>query len=382
MGNESNNKAKIINYSSGKSLSVRLRGKRLSNSSISLYLDYYQGYSKKEDGSLKTNRKIEYLKIYLTDPPKTTQEREKNKETLLLAQDIRSKRESDIKHTTEGYVAPFKRKVNFFDFAEAYLRDYKKQDIRMIKMAIRVFQEFYKDSYLKLQQIDPILVRGFRDYLLSRYNGETPNSVFSRFKKMLNAACESGLLSSNPGAKISCSIPQGINKEILTIDEIIALSKTNCPNTEVKRAFLFSLNTGLRFVDIIDLKYKHITNGKVKKSQLKTGREAVIDLNPNALRLLGQLGQPEEAVFNLPSFTYCLRAIKQWAKDAGIPKNITWHSARHSFATILLINSTDIKTVGNLLGHSKIEHTQKYTHVVDALKAKAVNTLPEIEITH
>jgi len=141
-----------------------------------------------------------------------------------------------------------------------------------------------------------------------------------------------------------------------------------------------SLNTGLRFVDIVDLKYKHVTNGLIKKQQQKTGREVTIDLNPSALKLIGELGPPEECVFNLPSFTGCLKVIKNWAKKSGINKNITWHSARHSFATILLMNKTDIKTVGNLLGHSKIEHTQKYTHIVDRLKAQAVNTLPELNI--
>ena len=127
--------------------------------------------------------------------------------------------------------------------------------------------------------------------------------------------------------------------------------------------------------------YNARTDEKIKKPQQKTGREVTIDLNQAAIRLIGELGKSDESVFNLPSFNGCLKTLRTWAKRAGIEKHLTWHSARHSFATILLINKTDIKTVGNLLGHSKIEHTQKYTHVVDQLKAQAVKTLPELDIS-
>lgn len=368
---------KIINYTPGKSLNVRLRGKRLSNNTVSLYLDYYQGYSKTKDGDIKTKRKVEYLKIYLIENPKTSKDREKNNESLQLAQDIRSKRESNLQHNAEGLIAPFRKKSNFFDYCQTYIDNYQKKDVRMIKMAVNEFKTYTKESYLAPTQIDSTKIKGFRDHLLNKYNGETPNSVFARFKKILTAATDEGLFTKNPAEKITCKVPTGIPKEILSIEEIQTLAGTECGNPELKRAFLLSLNTGLRFVDIEDLQYKHIANGKIKKPQQKTGREVVIDLNQNAQKLIGELGKPDDKVFSLPSFSSCLKTLKSWAKRAGINRNITFHSARHSFATILLMNQTDIKTVGNLLGHSKLEHTQKYTHVVNELKAKAVNTLPE-----
>ena len=371
-------KQQIINYSPGKSLIVRLRGKRLANNTISLYLDYYQGYSKNEDGTLKTNRKIEYLKKYLTDNTKTPEERIKNDEILSLSQQIRSNRESDLQHNSEGLIAPFRKKTNFFDYCQAYIDKYQKKDVRMVKSAVSQFKEYTNEKYLTPLQIDQSKIKGYRDHLINKYNGETPNSIFARFKKILNSATDEGYFTKNPGSKITCKVPTGIPKEILSPDEVILLYKKDCPNTELKRAFLFCLNTGLRFVDVNELCYKHISNNQLRKQQQKTGREVVIDLNNNALKLIGDIGKPEEKIFSLPSFTGCLKALKKWAGNAGIHRNITWHSARHSFATILLINNTDIKTVGNLLGHSKLEHTQKYTHVVDALKKKAVNSLPDM----
>lgn len=383
-------KQQIINYTPGAGINVRLRGKRLAGGRISLYLDYYEGYKFKEmEGEFVTNekgekivttyRKIEYLKKYIIENPQTPEEREINNQTLALAHGIRNNRESDYNHNPEGFVSPYKKKANFLDFCTQYHKAYNKGDIRMIGIAIKEFKIYNGSEFIQPTQVNENLLIGYRDYLLKKYHGESPNSVFRRFKKILKAATKEGFFTVSPAINISCPMPDGIPKAILMPDEIVKLSETPCPNDEIRRAFFFCLNTGLRFVDVNDLQFKHISNGAIKKSQIKTGREVIVDLNPTAIRLLGEIQSPETKVFNLPSINGCLKSLKAWAKRAKIDKNITWHSARHSFATILLMNSTDIKTVQSLLGHSKIEHTQKYTHVVNALKKAAVNTLPEMK---
>lgn len=380
MATKGSNKPKIINYSKGKNLNVRLRGKRLKGDTISMFLDFYEGYSLDEFGKMKTKRKVEYLKLYISPNPKTQEERQKNDESLSLAQIVHNNRESDIQHKREGLVSPLRKKTNFLDFCDSFENGYQKKDIRMVHLAIKEFKSFAKDKYMTPQQIDPIKVRAFRDYLLKKYKGEGPNSTLARFKKILNAATEEGLFNRNPGEKVTCKIPTGIPKAILSPAEIISLSKTKCRNPEVKRAFLLCLNTGLRFVDVVDLKFKHTADGQIKKPQLKTGREVVIDLNSTAIKLIGEKKNLKDSVFNLPTFEGCLKIIRKWAEDAKIVKHLTWHSARHSFGTILMMNKTDIKTIMNLMGHSKMENTQKYTHTVDALKAQAVNTLPELDL--
>jgi integrase/recombinase XerD len=373
-------KAAIITYTSGRGMNIRLRGKRLANNTISLFLDYYQGYSKSDDGTLRTKRKVEYLKIYLYENPRTETERISNNEYLTLAHAIRNNRQSDLKHNSEGLIAPFRKKSNFFDYCSSFVDRYQKKDVRMINMAVREFKAYTGENFLTPLQINQTSVKGFRDYLINKYNGETPNSVLARFKKILNAATAEGLFPQNPGEKITCTVPKGIPKEILSVDEIITLAKTECPNSVIKRAFLFCLNTGLRFVDVEDLKFKHIANGQLKKSQLKSGTEVIIDLNETAIKLIGVHKEPEVKVFPLPGYWGCLKTVKAWAIKAGINRNITWTSSRHSFATNLLIKDNDIITVRDLLGHSRVEHTQKYTHVVNALKAKAVKSLPNLDI--
>ncbi|NEU65467.1 tyrosine-type recombinase/integrase [Spirosoma agri] len=64
----------------------------------------------------------------------------------------------------------------------------------------------------------------------------------------------------------------------------------------------------------------------------------------------------------------------------SINRTVTFHVARHSFATNLLIYETDVKTVSSLLGHTSLEHTHKYVRVVESLKQNAVNRLLEIDL--
>jgi integrase len=125
---------------------------------------------------------------------------------------------------------------------------------------------------------------------------------------------------------------------------------------------------------------------RIKFEQAKTKGHSknsivIIPLSQTLLQLIGEKPKQDDYIFHLPSHTGCLKALRTWIKRAGIDKHITWHCARHSFAVNLLGEcQTDIKTVASLLGHSGLKHTEKYTRAVDALKEKAVNALPEINI--
>ena len=72
------------------------------------------------------------------------------------------------------------------------------------------------------------------------------------------------------------------------------------------------------------------------------------------------------------------RKIREWAKAAGITKRISFHVARHTFATLALGNGADLFTVSKLLGHTKITTTQIYAKVLDEGRKKAVDAIPDI----
>ena len=84
-------------------------------------------------------------------------------------------------------------------------------------------------------------------------------------------------------------------------------------------------------------------------------------------------------LFILPSHPTCLKALRTWTKEAGISKHITWHCARHTFATNILKNGADVRVVSDLLGHSSLKYVEIYTRAIDKKKIQAVNSLPALQ---
>lgn len=365
---------------------VILREKALSGGNRSLYLDIYR------DGT----RTYEFLKLYIDPKARTPIDREANREVLELAEKIRTQKESDLNHQTHGQISPNNKKINLLDFFETYYDKYTKKDIRMIRGAIDRFKDFLKLEYpnfqnsIKPDQLTKDIVKEFVEYLESKSKGEGARGYFQRFKKIIANAEEKNIIFKNPCKGVICKVDDSaLTKDILSMAEIQTLIKTKYTgqNPDTRRAFIFCLYAGLRFCDVIELKYSDVdfSNRLLKFEQAKTkGKSSTswvnIPLNDGLLSLIGEKPAKDELIFKLPSHTMCLKALDHWVNRAGIDKHITWHCARHSFAVNILNNGANIKTVASLLGHSGLKHTEKYTRAVDSLKEQAINSLPTFEI--
>lgn len=364
---------------------VTLREKPLANGNISLYLDIYR------DGV----RVKEYLKLYIVAKPKDKDERAANKETLRLAEEIRAARQSELNHSAFGLISPVKQRVYLYDYFEKYIEAYTKKDIRMITGAFERFKDFMAQEYphrkeqIRFDELTPEMIKGFVDYLQSRSRGEGALGYYQRFKKVINSAVEKNIIHKSPCTGIRCIVDENsLKKDVLSVEEIQQLAQTPYQNTELRRAFLFCLYAGLRYCDVVDLKYSNVdySGKRIRFEQDKTKGHSknsvvVIPLSQTLLSFIGPKPEKDDYIFHLPSHTGCLKALRTWVARAGIDKHITWHCARHSLAVNLLGEyHVDIKTVASLLGHSGLKHTEKYTRAVDALKEKAINSLPEINI--
>lgn len=380
----------------------KLQQSTLSDGRISLYLEYYLGRNQWIDentGALKVKhiRKKESLNLYLIQPARTQVERQKNKETLELAAEIRIERENELKSDRTGKrIKGSMKKINFLDYFQVYIDNYTKKDIRMVEGSLNRFKDFLSDKYpvfrtsIKPEQLNKELITSFVAYLESKSIGEGARGYFQRFKKVVKYAVENNVIAKNPCTGIVCKVDeQVLKKDVLSIEEInnLVTTKYSGQNPEIRRAFIFSLYTGIRFCDIVELKYNNVdyANRKLSFVQTKTKGNSinsgvVIPLNDNLLFLIGSKSGKDENIFHLPSHTMCLKALKRWTLRAGIDKHITWHCARHSFAVNILNNGANIKTVASLLGHSGLKHTEKYTRAVDKLKEDAINSLPQIRL--
>ena len=376
----------------------KLKQKRLSDGNISLYLEYYLGSAPVYDEvtgktAIKIGRRKEFLSMYLWGSPKSPQQRQENKDTLETAKKIRAEKEQEHLEHKHGYRVR-RKDVNILTYFQAYIDAYTKRDLRNMQQAQRRFTDFLKEKYpiyassIKPEQMTKEMMTYFVEYLQSKSAGDGAKSIYQRFKKFINYAIENDILLKNPCAGVVCkSDEQTLRKDVLSIEEVQQLAATTYPgqNPEIRRAFIFCLYTGIRFCDVVDLKFDNVdySNRLLRFEQLKTrGHSAssgvVIPLNDGLLSLIGE-SSTDDLIFNLPSNTACLKTLRHWTKRAGIAKHITWHCARHSFAVNILNAGANIKTLASLLGHSGLKHTEKYTRAVDSLKEAAINSLPALK---
>lgn len=356
---------------------IRLRTKDLADGCKSLYLDIYRN----------GKRSYEYLKMYLV-PETDSNARHQNEITMAAANAIKSKRIIELTSGEAGIVNHVE-KVYLLDWMNTYRENQKKRGkkgIDHIKSVIRILQEYAGDRYT-LDRVDLSFCQGYIDFMLTtyRYRGKliaasTRNTYYQILNGALNAAVRAKRMLRNPFNEMDKSekpkMPESV-RSYMTIEEVRVLIATPIQNEEVKRAYLFSCFCGLRISDIVGLKWKDVflDNGQYRLSvaMQKTKEPIYLPLSNEALKWMPEQGNKtgNDFVFHLP--THINVCLKPWAVKAGITKHFTFHTARHTFATMMLTLGADLYTVSKLLGHTSVKMTQVYAKIVNKKKDDAVN---------
>lgn len=375
-------------------MKVHLRKrKQTKNSKISLYLEYYRGTIKTDEGKTKALRDYEYLDLYLVDNPQTKQERRTNKETLELAKSIRAKRELEIKNGEHGFKRTGSQNADFVKFfkKERDKRSSKENTYNNWDSSVKHFIK-YAGEKVPFKLIDEQFCEGFKNYLcnVDKASGDTLakstiSSYFNKFRAALRQATKQRIIPVNPASDIELPTVKTPKREHLTVEELKALSKEECRYPVLKRAFLFACLTGLRWSDVQKLVWSQIIESeqgwRVIFHQQKTEGLQYHDIPENAIQYLGEREPDEQRVFKgLKYSSYHNVALQRWMLKAGITKNITFHCARHTYAILQLQFGADIYTVSKLLGHKNLKTTQIYADIVDQKKKEAVNRLNRIDL--
>ena len=248
--------------------------------------------------------------------------------------------------------------------------------------------ETFGGSDIPLKKVDVETVKQFIDYLRSAHdlhkNMKAPGKLSDStihlkvniLKSVLREAVRQGLLDENPFDRLPLSYrvkAQYKERTALTQEELIKLSETPCNTPELKEAFLLSCITGLRKSDILSLSIHDIEKRNdtyyIYKKMKKTQRWLRLPLPEEAHHILSKLHAKNG---NTPYFFAHLSPhhlgehLEVWLEDCHIPdKHITFHSGRHTCATLLLTQGTDLYTIMRYLGHQNINTTQRYAHITD-----------------
>lgn len=370
---------------------IKLRQRPQSSGRTSLYLDIY----------IDGKRSYEFLNLYLI-PEHNREDREKNRQTLALAEAVRSKRIVEVQNGKFGFERGFAMDADFLAYyrglCEKRLGAESKSNWGNWWSALKHLER-YTPKGTTLGDITPEFCEGFKDYLDKTAHRKTSKkntkpkklsqsskqSYFNKFRCCLRTAVDDGLIPKNPMRGLKGFADADTEKVYLTLDEVRSMYDTECRYPALKRAYLFSCLTGLRKSDIEKMRWSEIReeNGytRIVFRQRKTKGQEYLDISEEAAALLGERGAANELVFaDFIYDSYTSVELCRWAMSAGIDKKLTFHSGRHTFAVLMITLGADIYTVQKLLGHRELRTTQIYADILDEKKREAVSKIPSLNL--
>lgn len=244
----------------------------------------------------------------------------------------------------------------------------------------------YKAPDLYLRELDYDFIIKFEKYLRGyipedhqrRMGNNTVMKHIERFRKLINLSLRLGWLERDPFINFKAKLIK-TERGFLSLEELqnIENKQFSIARLElVKDLFVFSCYTSLSYIDVIQLTSNNISVGIdgelwIYYRREKTTKPIRIPLLPKALQIIEKYKGKHKSIsqggiFPNMSNQKLNSYLKEIADVCGIKKNLTFHIARHTFATtVTLSNGIPIETVSKLLGHSKISTTQIYAKVIE-----------------
>ena len=244
----------------------------------------------------------------------------------------------------------------------------------------------YKADDMALELLDYKFILGFENFLRShkpnnfqpRIGNNTAMKHLQRLRRMITLAYDIEWINQDPfrrfKQKLTPSQRGHLSEKELELLENLTLSSKRL--TTVKDLFVFSCYTGISYIDLMLLTRNSLVTGSdgsywISTQRQKTRNAVKIPLLPKAIGLIEKYKDDLRCEINSTLFPRISNQkmnvyLKEIAPAAGIHKNLTFHMARHTFATtVTLTNGVPIETISKMLGHRKLTTTQIYAKVVE-----------------
>ena len=339
---------------------IKIWVKPLKNGNKAIYLCTYQAGSK---GRGYTYERLKGLLLVDDKRGSDKEAKAKNEATLRTAMLIRCERIREWSMSHGNYQREMVTKDMLLKDWMLLYADQKRQQGQSGSHAVNIQHALlhlirYKGENIRMAQLDKVYCEGLVQYLAHAKTigtdvpkrGEhhekdlakgTARLYYNTFVTALNEAVREGIIPENPTKLLKKEekklIGQGESRRCyLSIEEIRLLMATPCKDETVKQAFLFACFCGLRISDVRTLRWADIGKGTegyyISKLMVKTRHVVTVPLSENALSWMPARGQAraDDKVFELPSFFSVNYRLKQWAREAGIDKPVTFHVSSHN----------------------------------------------------
>ena len=258
-----------------------------------------------------------------------------------------------------------------------------KATLQKYNVCKRHFSDFldkqYKRNDLKLTELTYLIIREFDLYLRTvvGQNSNTATKTMKTFKTITLLGQKMGVLLHDPFMNHRFHL-EPVNRGFLTDEEIllIANKEIGIPRLELVRdIFIFSCFTGLAYIDVSNLTPDHIVTLGDKQWIMTQRQKTSVETNillldiPKAIidKYCDNSAYPkrENKLFPIHSNQKMNAYLKEIADLCGIKKNLTFHLARHTFATMSLSKGVPMESVSKMLGHTNIKTTQIYARITN-----------------
>lgn len=255
-----------------------------------------------------------------------------------------------------------------------------KATLQKYNVCKRHFSEFlekqYKRSDLKLTELTYVVIREFDLYLRTEV-GQNPNTAtktMKTFKTITLLGQKMGVLLHDPFMNHRFHI-EPVNRGFLTDEEILLIANKDLSISRLKLVrdiFIFSCFTGLAYIDVSNLTPDHIVTLGDKQwimtQRQKTSVETnvlLLDIPKAIIAKYGGKTYRNGKLFPMLTNQKTNSYLKEIADICGIKKNLTFHLARHTFATMSLSKGVPMESVSKMLGHTNIRTTQIYARITN-----------------
>ncbi len=238
----------------------------------------------------------------------------------------------------------------------------------------------YNISDINIEKIDHSFIMEYEFYLRSERKcaNNTAVKYIKNFHKIINQCLANGWLNKDPFSNYKAKIKE-VTREFLTekeIEQIINKEFVSERLELVRDIFIFSCFTGLAYIDVKQLSANNISFGIdgdkwIFKNRQKTDTTSKIPLLPMALEIINKyenypVCKNENRLLPILSNQKMNSYLKEIADVCDINKELTFHIARHTFATtVTLSNGVPLETVSKMLGHTNLKTTQHYAKILD-----------------
>lgn len=241
---------------------------------------------------------------------------------------------------------------------------------------------------ISLEEVTPKFLSNFDNYLRVEYNMANNHAmkIRQKLRTIYKVAIDNGWVSKNPFSTVKIHF-EPVERDVLTKSELTALIQTDMIFDRLEKMrdiFVFACFTGLAHCDVAGLTKENIITDEAGQVWLKTHRQKTSEVVDIPLLEIPQLiikkyqGMKELNGKLLPTLTNSCSNLylKEVAVRCGINKTLTFHMARHTFATtVTLSNGVPIESVAKMLGHRNIRTTQIYAKVIKDKLAEDMSKL-------